>query len=87
MNLAWQNAWKHPGSTIKAALGLAIALTLAWMELPPKASFAVTVLALLRAALGFFQKDVGREETTQGMQDAHEVPNTGAPVAPKEAGQ
>lgn len=80
MNLALDNLWKHPGSTIKAALGLAIALTLAWMELPPKASVAVTVLALLRAALGFFQKDVGREETTSGaMQDSHEVPNAGAP--------
>lgn len=76
----YPNVLGSPSSTIKAAISLAIAVLIAVMALPPKASLAVVTLAILRALMGFLQQDVGKQPVvtqTGAVEsvDAHQVPD------------
>lgn len=72
---------RSPKSTITGLCGLAIALILAWMTLPPKASIPVTAVALLRALVDFLKTDAGVTSAivpgspTPQLVPSHEVPD------------
>jgi len=84
------NFFKSPKSTITGLCGLAIALILAWMALPPKASIPVTAIALLRAVIDFLKQDAGQttvvtpDNPTPHLEPSSEVPDNPAAVVVKE---
>jgi hypothetical protein len=71
----------NPKSTAVGACGLVIAVTMAWMALPPKASIPVTVIAIARALIQFFSDDAGKTlaklpgSTSPQLVDSHETPD------------
>lgn len=68
--------WK---STVVGVLGLVIAETIAWEALPPKATVAVTIAALCRAAIMFITVDAGTTTAlvngSKQSVDSHETPD------------
>lgn len=77
------NFMQSPKSTITGLCGLAIALILAWMTLPPKASIPVTAVALLRAAVDFLKQDAGQTTlTTPANPVPHLETSTEVPLNP-----
>lgn len=66
-----QNFWKSPKSTFTGLLGAGIAITIAIIALPAKASAPVVVLAVLRALIDFTKQDAG---TTLAVPPGSDVP-------------
>jgi hypothetical protein len=83
MNLAdlKANFLKSPKTTITGACGAAIAIILAVMALPPKASAPVIAIAVLRALIDFSKQDAGTTlaippgSNTPQQVPSHEVPD------------
>jgi hypothetical protein len=75
------NVFKSPKTTITGLCGAGIAITLAWMSLPPKASVPVTIIAILRALVDFTKQDAGVTSAivpgspTPQLVPSHEVPD------------
>lgn len=76
--------WK---TTAQALLSLAIALVVAYTTLPAGAKWSVVAVALLKASIGFIQKDAGTVTafTAEGIQavPSHEIPNDPAAIPVK----
>lgn len=85
----WKNLFRSPKSTITGILGAAIAVTLAIMILPPKASIPVTIIAVCRALIDFTKQDAGMTlavsaadpTQTPKLVPSHEVPDDPAETA------
>lgn len=95
MNLAWQNIWRHPGSTLSGLMSLIIALGAA-MALNPKLDLGLPPrwIALFVAWSGIaklvylaLSKQPGREEANVNgqaqMRPATETPDKGTAVTPE----
>ena len=85
------NFLKSPKTTITGICGAAIAIILAVMALPPKASAGVIAIAVLRAVVDFTKQDAGTtvvttpQNPTPHLEASTEVPlNPSASIVTKE---
>lgn len=84
------NFLKSPKTTITGICGAAIAIILAVMALPPKASIPVIAVAVLRAVVDFTKQDAGQtvvispQNPTPHLEPSSEVPDNPNATAVKE---
>jgi hypothetical protein len=77
------NFLSSPKSTITGLCGAAIAIILAVMALPPKASAGVIAVAILRALVDFSKTDAGKVVVTSSANpEPHLEPSTEVPLNP-----